>query len=256
MKKLVITAMMLTFVGSLVYTQEENIPPIPPKRSRSAKIGAMGGFTPGLVFVDVAPINSFLVGAGGAPLKDNGVLLYGGAGSAYIMFVPNLRIGGLGMSGSIKSTSLDATGIRRDAELNVGFGGVTFEYVIPLQERLDLSVGTMLGGGGIDITLRENDGHPKTWQEEFGNFGSGNYQAGGRITSIKREMSGSFFVVIPSVNLEYAVLGWLGARIGMSYVGMYAPSWTLDDTDDLLGVPSDVNGKGFMINAGLFLGTF
>ena len=69
-------------------------------------------------------------------------------------------------------------------------------------------------------------------------------------------MSGSFFVVIPSVNLEYAVLGWIGARIGVSYVGMYSPSWTLDDKDDLLGVPSNVNGKGFMINAGLFLGTF
>jgi hypothetical protein len=168
------------------------------------------------------------------------------------MFLPNLRVGGMGMGGSIKSTSLDGFGVRRDAELGVSFGGVTFEYVIPVVERLDVAVGAMLGGGGIGITLRQDVGANKTWGQEWGNFG----RVGGTITSITRKLDGSYFVWVPSVSVEYALLGWFGARIGVSYVGMSAPSWKLDNNYELLGVPSNVNGKGFMINAGLFLGTF
>jgi hypothetical protein len=256
MKRVLLTVIALSIVGSLVYSQEDSLPPIPPRRYRAARIGAMGGFTPAWLSLNVDPINSFLVGAGGAPFKKDGVFLLGGAGSAYIMFLPNLRVGGIGMGGSIKSTSLDGFGVRRDAELNVSFGGVTFEYVIPVIERLDVSVGTMLGGGGVGITLRADAGGNKTWGQEWGNFGSGNYQHGGTIANITRKLDGRFFVWVPSVNAEYALLGWLGVRLGVSYVGMSAPSWQLDGNYDLLGVPSDINGKGFMINAGLFVGTF
>jgi hypothetical protein len=63
-------------------------------------------------------------------------------------------------------------------------------------------------------------------------------------------------VWVPAVNIEYGILGWLGVRLGASYVGMSAPSWTVDDQYDLLGVPSKVSGKGFMVNMGIFIGTF
>jgi hypothetical protein len=254
MKRVLLTLLFTLYAGSLSIAQEE--PPIPPQRSKAAKVGAFGGFTPGWLFVDVAPINEMLVPSGGAALKNNGVWLYGGAGSAYIMFVKNLRVGGLGMSGAISSTALSATGIRRDAGLNVGFGGVTLEYVVPIVERLDVSVGTMLGAGGIDITLRQDAGGAKTWGAEWGNFESGNYGVGGQVSHIKQTMSGAFFVWVPSVNIEYALLGWVGIRVGASYVGMSAPSWTVDDNYELLGVPGKVNGQGFMVNAGVFVGTF
>jgi hypothetical protein len=117
----------------------------------------------------------------------------------------------------------------------------------------------MVGGGGIDITLRQDVGGAKEWGQEWTNFRLGNYQVGGQnnqINHIKQTMSGSFLVWIPSVNVEYAILGWLGVRLGASYVGMSLPSWKIDDDHDLLGVPSSINGKGFMINAGAFVGTF
>ncbi len=257
MKKIMMTVLAISLLSSLSWTQEETgMPPIPPKRSKAAKVGAFGGFMPGWLFVDTAPINSFLQAAGGAPLNDDGVLMVGGGGAAYIMLVPNLRIGGMGMGGDISSTSLNTDGVRRDAELSVGFGGVTIEYVFPVLERFDIAVGGMLGGGGIDITLRQDAGGNKTWNQEWGNFGTGNYQIGGQINNITRKLSGSYFVWIPSVNFEYAVIGWGGVRLGMSFVGMSSPSWKLDDKYDLLGVPGNINGEGWMINAGIFVGTF
>jgi hypothetical protein len=257
MKKTLLVLLVVSMFPSFAWTQEDAMtPPIPPRRSKAAKVGAFGGFTPGWLFVDPAPINSFLQAAGGAPLSDAGVPMLGGGGAAYIMLVPNLRVGGLGMGGDISSTSLSSLGVRRDAKLSAGFGGVTVEYVLPIVERLDVAVGGMLGGGGIDITLREDVGGNKTWNQEWGNFGTGNYQIGGQINNITRKLSGSYFVWIPSLNVEYAVMGWGGLRLGVSYVGMSSPSWKLDDKYDLLGVPSDVNGQGWMINAGILVGTF
>jgi len=244
--------LMLLLIGltAPVFSQQEEEPPIPPKRSK-AKVGALAGFTPGWLIVDVIPINDFLESAGGAPLKDNGVFLWGGGGAAYIMLLPNFRVGGVGMSGSIKSTSLDPFGLRRDAQLRVGFGGVTLEYVVPVVDRLDVALGTMLGGGGIDLILRRDIGGVNQWEREKQIL-----RLGSPLLNLRRTLSGSYFVWIPSVNVEYAILGWLGVRLGASYVGMSAPSWTIDDDHELLGVPSNITGKGFMINGGLFVGTF
>jgi hypothetical protein len=248
MKRAIVSLLAVTFVITVSLAQED---PIPPKRSKAAKIGGLGGFTPGLLFVDVKEINNFLQSGKGAPLKDNGIFLTGGAGAAYIMVVPNLRVGGLGMSGSIKSSSLDATGLRRDAELSVGFGGVTFEYVVPVVEHFDVAFGTMLGTGGIDLTLRQHSGGANTWNGEQGYLGGT-----GTTPNVTRKLGGTFFVFVPSVNFEYSILSWVGIRLGASYVGMAAPSWKVDDEYELLGVPSKVSGRGFMINAGLFVGTF
>ena len=254
MRRAFLVAFILLQLAPLAMAQEDLIPP---KRARSGKVGFFGGPTPGWLFVDVDPINTFLVGANGAPLKDNGVFLFGGGGAVYIGVINNFRVGGVGMSGSISSSLVDASGVRRDADLSVGFGGVTFEYVIPVVQRLDISVGAMLGWGGIDVTLREDNGENLTWNDEWVDFGSGDYTSpSGLISNITRKLSGSYVVWVPSVNVEYAILGWLGVRLGASYVGMNAPSWTVDGQYDLVGTPGDVNGRGFMINAGLFVGTF
>ena len=239
---------------------------IPPKRSRMAKVGLFGGFTPGMLFPNVKPINDFLVAGGAAPLKDNGVFMLGGTGAAYIMIVPNLRVGGLGMSGSISSTSLDvATNIRREAQLKIGYGGVTVEYVIPLFEHLDFAVGTMLGTGGMDLTIRKSNGDASTWTGEQGylhSVGVGDFgvPTGTDLSNppgeVTRTLTGSFYIIIPSVSFEYAVTGWFAIRLGASYVGMVGPTWKIDSNYDLLGVPSDVNGNGFMVNLGLLVGTF
>jgi len=228
--------------------------PIPPKRTSAVKVGFFAGVTPSWLFVDVAPINSYLVPAGGAPLKDSGVFLFGGAGAVYIGIVNNFRIGGIGMGGGISSSSVDASGVRRDTDLDVGFGGITGEYVITVVPRLDIALGGMLGWGGIDLILRKDTGRNLTWAEEWANFDSD--PSTSSIDNITRTLSGSYFVWMPTINVEYAILGWLAVRVGAGYVGMSAPAWDVDGEYDLVGVPSDVNGQGFIINGGIFVGTF
>ena len=251
MKKMLLLLVAGLLLGSTVMAQEE---PIPPRRSRMPKVGLFAGFTPGWLNLDVGPVNDFITSAKGAPLSTDGMVMYGGAGAIYIMVIPNFRIGGTGMSGSLSSSTLEnSTGLRRDSKLNVGWGGLTFEYVFPIIERLDISAGVMLGWGGMDLTMRVSNGGTNTWENESTLIGNGLVAPGNNLT---RVYSGNFFVYVPSVNVEYAFVGWLAARLGVSYAGMAFPSWKVDGNYDLLNVPSTVKGNGVMVQAGIFVGTF
>jgi len=251
MKKSLVMMLALLMLATTLHAQEELIPP---RRTRGPKVGALAGFTMGYLFMDTKPINDFLKMSNAAPVSENGVFLYGGAGAAYIMLIKNLRVGGVGMSGHSMSSAVDpVSGMRRDAKLTAGYGAVTFEYVVTIVERLDLVGGMNLGWGGIDIELRKSSGGSTTWDQEQASFGSQTLTAPSNLT---RTLSGNFFIWTPSVSLEYAILGWLGVRAGASYLGMSSPSWEVDKNYDLVGVPSNVTGKGWMVNGGIFIGTF
>ena len=62
MKYIVVAGLMM--INVLVLHAQDY--PIPPKRTTAAKVGFFGGVTPSWIFVDVAPINAYLVPAGGA----------------------------------------------------------------------------------------------------------------------------------------------------------------------------------------------
>ena len=237
----------------LLAQQDEEQVPLPPKHSVQAKIGGAGGFTQNLLFLNLDPINEILKQSNAATFGKNPMLLLGGQGYGYIMLVPNLRVGGLGAGGSMVSKSYDPiTFIRRDVELSVAFGGVTVEYAVPVVPRLDVAFGVMLGGGSTSIKMTRNINSNKLWNEIWTDYGL-NSQVTDEYT---RNLSGSFFIYQPSFNIEYAVLRWVGLRVGVSYNGMAVNDWKLDDKYDLIGVPDKVSGRGFMINGGIFLGTF
>jgi len=255
---IIYTVCLLWLISLPAIAQDENTTPIsPPSHHTQPKIGGAGGFTQNLLFIDLDPINEVLKNSYCAPFDKQPMLLLGGQGYGYIMLVPNLRIGGMGAGGSMESRSLDTSvspSIRRDVKLSVNYGGVTFEYAVPIIPRLDVSLGLLLGGGSTTIEVYRNTDPNKIWSNVWNEIGAANHSAD--VNEYKRTMSSSFFVYQPSVNIEYAVLRWVGIRLGVSYNGMAGSDWKLDDKYDLIGVPDKISGKGFMINGGIFLGTF
>ena len=238
----------LTQVVPLIAQEEEE--PIPPPRKQNApKVGGAGGFTPVFLFWDVNAFNDQLPPTA-AKFNKVPMALYGGSGYAYIMLMDNLRVGGMGLSGSTKSSSLIGN-VRRDVDVTIGFGGVTIEYAVPILVRLDVVPGIMLGGGGMDITMTRDDGSFKSWGPVWNDF---DLNTGTQ--NVSRKLQGSFFVYQPSVYVEFALLRWIGLRAGVSYVGMASPTWKIDRDQDLSDVPSTVRGQGWSISTGVFLGTF
>ena len=247
-----LAVLLLAAVSAAFPQVDEKYEPVPPARSSPGKIGGGVGYTPGWLMMDVDALNATIVAAGGTPFDGGTIMLNGGQGYAYILLVQNLRVGGVGMSGSRSTSRIEqSTNTRRDVELSVGYGGVTIEYSQPLVPRLDLTFGAVLGAGGMNITMRRDQGGAKVWGDLWDEFGSP-----AAPTEYARTMEGSFFTWSPSVSLEFALLRWLGVRAGVGYLGMSGGSWELDGAYDLAGVPDEISANGWMINAGLYLGTF
>jgi len=236
---------------ALLAQQDEEEPLPPPRHGGAAKIGGAIGFTTSYLFLDMDAFNQVFGNASAAQFSSKGMVLYGGQGYGYVMIVPNLRIGYLNMGGTRKSLSVEGN-TRRYIDLSVGFSGASFDYVIPVVPRLDLSLGILVGGGGVDITMSRDEGFAKTWDKVWTDFGD----PGTAAVEYSRKLSGRFFIYQPSINIEFALLRWLGLRAGASYLGMAGGSWQIDDRYELVGVPDNISGKGWMINGGVFVGTF
>jgi hypothetical protein len=216
------------------------------------KLGFAAGFSPSWLSLDLAPVNAVLAASNAATFSKGSLYMSGIQGYAYILFVPNLRVGGLGASGSMESSSLEiATNTRRTVELSVGVGGVTIDYVVPVIPRLDVTVGTMIGGGHMKFLMTRDNGTGKVWGDLWSDYGSGQPAA-----EYARTMEGSYFMYEPNVGVEVAVMRWLGVRASVGYLGTSGNSWTLDERYDITGVPDAVNPKGFRFSTGVFLGTF
>lgn len=249
----ILIILLLVLQVAPAFAQEEEEEPLPPPRKQNApKVGGGGGFTPVWLLWDVDAFNSELP-LSVAKFSKSPMLLLGGGGYAYIMLLDNLRVGGMGLGGSTKSSAISG-GVRRDVEVSVGFGGVTIEYAISIFNRLDIVPGIMLGGGGMDITTTRDNGSFKFWGGQGGLWDE--FDLNSPTQNVTRKMSGSFFVYVPSVQIEFALLRWVGLRAGVSYVGMSSPSWKLDQRFDVVGVPTKINGQGWTINTGIFIGTF
>lgn len=238
-------------VTPLIAQEEEEEPLPPPRRQSAAKIGGAGGFTPVFLFWNVDALNDFLP-PNTQKFDNNPMALFGGQGYAYIMLLENLRVGGMGVGGSTKTSALElSTNVRRDIDVSISFGGVTIEYAIPIVERLDIVPGILLGGGGVEIKTTRDQGGLKSWNGLWNEF-----DLNSPVQNVTRKLEGSFFVYQPSVQIEFALLQWLGLRAGVSYVDMISPSWKLDERFDVADVPAKVKGQGWAIHAGIFAGTF
>jgi len=91
-------------------------------------------------------VNGILAANGYAPLPYQMITFGGGGGGGVI--------GGFSFGGSGWGGSIDSLREGKKAELSLGFGGMDIAYVVGGNERSLLLIGAVLGGGGLDLKLR------------------------------------------------------------------------------------------------------
>src|SRR5512145_225517 len=138
-----ILAIGLTGISTTAFAQDE--PEEAPARYRGGIVGAGGGVDALWYFFDATVLNSELVKKGMPQLSESGMFMLGGHGYAYIIVVPDLRIGGMGAGGSVSETTIE-NNVLSKSKLSTSFGGVTIEYVFAFK-RLHFAIGGLLGGG-------------------------------------------------------------------------------------------------------------
>ncbi len=221
------------------------------KEPPRVKVGGAGGVVTSLGFFKNDEINKTLKGIGMPALSSDPMVLVGGEGYGYIMFLPNLRIGGFGQGGHQTVSTLDAANVQREVEYHVSYGGFLMDYVVPVTHRLDIAGGFTIGGGSIEILMSRDDGGFKKWGDLWSEFGNND-----PTHNVTRSMSGAFVAFNPHLTVEYSLLTWMQLRVGVGYPMMFNASWQLNDKQDIMNVPSNLRPDGITVNGALMFGFF
>ena len=147
-------------------------------------------------------INGILAANGYGPLPERMVTFGGGGGGGVI---GGFSFGGSGWGGSV--TSIRAG---KKAELSLGFGGMDIAYVVGGNDRSLLLIGAVLGGGGLDLKLRERI--PESFEDAVAN-------------PTTTTLSQGFFAAEPYVAFQVQPLSWLGFEVHLGYLFTLAGSW-------------------------------
>ena len=211
-----------------------------------APFGGGIGYVPAWYLPNIDPINVQLNEIGMSELSSSGFYSSGIAGYLYVGFVKNLRIGGMGYGGSV-STSDES----REVIYSLGGGGVTLEYTLPFIKDLGISVGAAIGAGNLELDLYRNSGN-FTWEGTWGEFSNPDSANG----SFNRKLKNSYWMITPTINLDYPIYRFVSLRLGVGYQITFADEWTADNDQPVANVPSDLNSNSFFIQSGIFIGFF
>jgi hypothetical protein len=209
-------------------------------------VGGGGGVSPAWYFVNTRELNSALAALGYPSLPESGMFMMGGHGYAYIVIIPNLRIGGIGAGGVFEASSFaDGDPWRRTSLLSASFGGVTLDYVIPFK-RFHIAIGGVLGAGSYQLTLRREPTASIDWDKTTSDM-----------AGTQQILTSNFFAWQPALALEYDLLPYLVVSGSAGWYGSSGSSWTLNDAVTVLNVPEFKFGGPFIrvcLTAGLFIG--
>jgi len=217
--------------------------------------GGGGGFTPGWMFAKVNDLNNMLSLANMPKVSSSGIFTTGGCGFIYIGFVPGLRIGGMGYGGSSshKSNILQSNiNYNEETIYSIGGGGLTIEYTIPFIKSFGVSVGTIIGGGGISIELYKNNGN-YSWNGILNEFAGVQSSSN---NNLHRTFINNYWLIVPTINVDIPFYRFLCFRVGAGYNFTLDEKWKLDNGVDITGIPSTFNGRNFFIQSGIFIGFF
>lgn len=228
--------------SSLVFAQSES------QIGWIAKFGAAGGFTPVVIFPDFDAVNSNISQLGMSELNGP-IFAWGGGGYAYVMIIDNLRLGGIGFSGT-KSETSKIGNLNNETNYSLGGGAITVEYTMPFVKNMALSAGFMLGGGSLDIDTYQNSGD-FDWNNVWDDIVDTSPTSYSEV-SIKN----SFYFVTPTINLDFPITRFLAVRGGIGYQFTFGNDWEIANEKKINNVPSGLNGNGLVIQTGILIGLF
>jgi len=230
-------SLLLVFSFSTTLHSQEN-------KYFDAPFGGGIGYVPGWYMPNIDPVNFEMIKIGMPKLSTSGFFSSGIGGFIYIGFVKHLRVGGMGFSGSTSSAQTIGN-INREVVYNLGGGGLTIEYTIPIVKDFGVSVGAIVGAGTMTVSIFSNNDN-FNWEKIWD----------GEATSSNTSMDNSYWMFTPTLNLDWPIYRFVVLRLGVGYQLTFGDSWTADNDQPLQGVPSDLNGNSFFVQSGIFIGFF
>jgi hypothetical protein len=243
MKKLILLSLcFLSLSGKVIFAQEEE------EVGLLSKFGFGGGFNAVWLMPNLDDLNKMMPAAGVENFSKSGFMSWGGSGYIYIMAIENLRIGGIGISGTTSRTGAK-DGFNKEVEYSMGLGGVTLEYTLPFVEKIGISVGGIIGVGSSTINIYQNKG-----ELNWGDIWNEVSDPAQKTQNISRKLKNTFFTVAPTLNIDIPISRFASFRIGAGYIVSFSDNWKGDNDLKLNGVPSSLKGNTFFLQTGIFIG--
>jgi len=216
-----------------------------------ARFGIAGGITPTWLFPNLDQVNQEIRDARLKELSTSGMALWGGGGYAYIMFVDNLRLGGIGLGGTT-STGGTVDGYDKEVKYNFGFGGLTVEYTLPFVKYVGVSVGAIIGAGSQSIEIYKTNSN-YSWENIWDKV-----QLTGTLMTdeVSDEISNSFLLFAPTINLDVPVNRFIALRVGAGYTFTFNNDWEVNNGRNISGIPNNFDANNFFIQTGVYFGFF
>ncbi|MCS7302882.1 MAG: hypothetical protein RML15_07105 [Bacteroidota bacterium] len=215
------------------------------KQSSSAYFGIGAGYVGGFWYYPATDINANLAmpysmhGDYSAPLFTSGV-----SGFLTLSLVGNLRVGFEALSGSSSHTESQSGGQHR-ATLSLSSAALQLDYALPLLRGFIVAPGVFLGRGLL--SFEHTTGPASTqWPNANGNLGQ----------AVTSTLAAPFWLIRPTVSLEYALSGYATVRAWGSYNVTLMGTWQENNITTVNNVPSAINARGFAAGFGLFIGLF
>lgn len=178
---------------------------------------------------DQETVNGILAANGYATLP-NRMITFGGGGGGGV-------IGGISLGGSGWGGSIDSLREGKKAEFSLGFGGMDIAYTVGGNEQALLLIGAVLGGGGLDLKLR--DRIPTSFEDAV---------AAPTSTTLSR----GFFGAEPYVRFQIQPFDWLGFEFHLGYLLTLVGNW--EEGGQELAGPTLLEVSGPFVGLSIALG--
>lgn len=214
------------------------------RQSGSAYFGIGAGYVGGLWYFPASDISSNLVmpyamhGSYTAPMFVSGV-----SGFLTVSLIGNLRIGFESLSGSQTHTESHDT-LQHRASMSLSSAALQIDYAFPLLRGLIVAPGIYLGRGSL--SFEHTSGPSRAEWSPNGNLGR----------AVTSTLEAPFWLIRPTLSLEYALSGYASLRAWGSYNLTVMGTWQENAITTVNSVPSAINARGFAAGLGLFIGLF
>ena len=118
-------------------------------------------------------------------------------------------------------------------------------WIIVVSKSIAIVPGVGIGSGNLIIDAFQGD-----------NFDWGNINPQADDVNWLKRAEAAYLVILPRLNVEWAVSDFVMLRAGASYSYASMGDWKYNRAADLKNVPEDITASGLAFNFGLALGLF
>lgn len=211
-----------------------------------------GGVRAGWHFNPVKELNTELRNSGFPEMPENGFFTFGGGGFIDLPVKSNFfRIGGFGSGFTSRQTKAVNDTLTKDANYSMGLGGVSLEFVVPLGKIIDVSVGTQISTGTLQLELYQ-------YGKDLGNYNTifGELQSNGSSSNLSRTFRSRFYTLQPQIGIGILLKKFMYLKIDCGYQFGAQNTWRVDNDVKVSGFPKGIEAKGLVLSLGLNFGLF